>query len=122
MEQPIKHFRKISDRREPPGMERVVLKKLPLYFAGGTLVPVLVSVFSHLFPPDGNPGEVLKQIQIVDYLALGFGMTAWTAVLTVAIGCLVVVVMKGPHYAADSYYLDGSRERAKQQPREDAEP
>ena len=93
-------------------MERVVLKKLPAAFLGGTLVPVLVSAFNHLLPPDGTPIETTKQLKIVDFMALGFGMTAWTAVLTVAIGCLVVIVMKGPHYAADSYNLDGTHEPA----------
>ena len=86
------------------------MKKLPLAFLGGTLVPILVSVLSHLFPPDGTPIAIAKQLRIVDYMALGFGMTAWTAVLTVAIGCLVVIIMKGPHYAADSYNLDGTHE------------
>jgi hypothetical protein len=109
------NFRKISDHREPPGMEWVVFKKLPMAFLGGTLVPVLVSVFSHLFPPDGVPIEVAKRLKIVDYMALGFGMTAWTAVLTVAIGCLVVIVMKGPHYAADSYNMDGTHESGDKQ-------
>ena len=96
-------------------MERVVFKKLPMAFLGGTLVPVLVSVFSHLFPPEGVPIEVAKRLKIVDYMALGFGMTAWTAVLTVAIGCLVVIVMKGPHYAADSYNMDGTHESGDEQ-------
>ncbi|MEJ2137868.1 MAG: hypothetical protein P8Y61_00200 [Gammaproteobacteria bacterium] len=102
-------FRKISDRREPPGMERLVLKKLPLYWAGGTCVPLLVAMLARMLPPDGSVVEAAKRLHIIDYVAAGAIMTVWTAVLTVAIGCLVVVVMKGPHYAADSYYLDGPR-------------
>jgi hypothetical protein len=27
----------------------------------------------------------------------------WTLVLTVAIGCVIVIVMKGPAYVADGY-------------------
>jgi hypothetical protein len=99
-------FRKIDDHREPPGMERVILKKLPLYLAGGTVVPALVTVFSHLFPPAGTSIEVAKQTGILDYVALGAVFTVWTAALTVAIGCLVVIVMKGPTYAADSYPME----------------
>jgi hypothetical protein len=102
-------FRKISDRREPPGMERWVLKKLPLYWAGGTCVPLMLAILARMFRPDGTPLEIMKRLHIIDYVAAGAIMTVWTAVLTVAIGCLVVVVMKGPHYAADSYYLDGPR-------------
>ena len=49
---------------------------------------------------------VAKHLYWVDALAIGAVMTVWTAVLTVAIGCWVVMVMKGPHYAADSYPLN----------------
>jgi len=99
-------FRKINDHREPPGMERVVLKKLPMYIAGGTAVPALVAAFSRLSPPEGAPLAIAKQIGIIDYVAMGAVFTVWTAALTVAIGCLVVIVMKGPTYAADSYYME----------------
>lgn len=101
-------FKKVSDHREPPGLERAVLKKLPLYWAGGTVIPLLMVALARMLPPDGGVLEVAKQLQIIDYVALGAVMTVWTAVLTIAIGCGVVIVMKGPHYSADSYYLDGT--------------
>jgi hypothetical protein len=102
----MKLFRKISNHREPPGMERVVLKKLPMYLAGGTAVPALVAAFSRISPPAGTSLAIAKQIGIIDFVALGAVFTVWTAALTVAIGCLVVIIMKGPAYAADSYYME----------------
>ena len=33
-------------------------------------------------------------------------------VLTVAVGCWVTAVMKGPHYVADSFPVDSPRDRA----------
>jgi hypothetical protein len=33
-----------------------------------------------------------------------------TLVLTLAIGCVIVMVMKGPAYVADPYFLDGSKQ------------
>lgn len=102
-------IRKVNDYREPPGLEKLVLKKLPLYWLGGTCIPLLLSALARMLPPDGSVVEIAKRVHMIDYLAAGAIMTVWTAVLTVAIGCLVVVVMKGPHYAADSYYLDGPR-------------
>jgi hypothetical protein len=33
-----------------------------------------------------------------------------TLVLTLAIGCVIVMVMKGPAYVADPYFLDGSNQ------------
>jgi hypothetical protein len=100
-------FRKIDGHREPPGLEREVLKKLPMYVAGGTFVPALVAAFSRLFPPaDFVPAEIAKQIRFIDYMALGAVFTVWTAALTVVIGCVVVIVMKGPIYMADSYPME----------------
>jgi hypothetical protein len=103
---PMQLFRKIDDHCEPPGMERVVLRKLPTYLAGGTMVPALVAVFGRISPPEGAPLVIAKQIGIIDYVALGAVFTVWTAALTVAIGCLVVIIMKGPTYAADSYPME----------------
>jgi hypothetical protein len=31
-------------------------------------------------------------------------------VLTLAIGCVIVMVMKGPAFVADPYFLDGTHE------------
>ena len=102
----MKLFRKLDNHREPPGLERVVLKKLPIYLAGGTAVPLLVTILGRLFPPEGSVLEINKQTHIIDYIAIGAVFTVWTAALTVAIGCLVVIVMKGPTYVADSYYME----------------
>jgi hypothetical protein len=37
----------------------------------------------------------------MDYVAAGVVVFHWTAVLTLAIGCVVVMLMKGPGYVAD---------------------
>jgi hypothetical protein len=38
-----------------------------------------------------------------------------TAVLTIAIGCIVVMIMKGPAYVADGYELDAADAPAPQE-------
>lgn len=101
----MKYLKKLHSRREPPGLERVILRKLPMFLVGGTLVPFLISGFSRLFPPDRSADLIAKHIQMMDILAIALGITAWTAVFTVAIGCIVVVLMKGPAYVADAYDL-----------------
>ena len=73
--------------------------------AGGTLIPILVSLGSRLFPPQGPAAAVTKHIKTMDILAIATGLTLWTAILTVTIGCFVVIVMKGPAYVADRYDL-----------------
>ena len=97
---------KLHNRREPPGLERAILRKLPMALAGSTLVPIFLSLGVRIVTPDGSIADVAKQTTSVDIFAIALGVTAWTAVLTVAIGCVVVIVMKGPAYIADAYPLD----------------
>lgn len=40
-----------------------------------------------------------------DYQMIGVVVLHWTLVLTLAIGCFIVRVMKGPAYVADAYPL-----------------
>ena len=94
-----------NSRKEPPGLEREILRKLPKYLAGGTLVPIFVSIATRLFPPTGTAPEIAKHLVTVDIYAIAAVITVWTAVFTVAIGCVVVVLMKGPGYVADAYDL-----------------
>ena len=97
-----------NSRREPPGLEWTILKKLPQVLFAGTLVPLAISLSSRLFEPQGTAAEVAKQIKTVDIMSIATVVTLWMAMLTVAIGCCVVVIMKGPAYVADSYELPDS--------------
>jgi hypothetical protein len=49
-------------------------------------------------------------------VVVGVVVFHWTAVLTIAIGCVVVIVMKGPAYVADGLAVSHS-----DQPRADPE-
>ena len=40
------------------------------------------------------------------YVMLGLVMLHWTLVLTLAIGCVIVMLMKGPAYVADAYPME----------------
>ena len=98
--------------REVPGMEWVILKKLPITLLAGTLIPLVISLSNRLFPHEGTAIQIVKIVKIVDILSIAIVITVWTAVFTVAIGCFVVVVMKGPGYVADAYELvDSERPR-----------
>ena len=97
-----------NSRRAVPGVERVILKKLPMVLLGGTLIPAFFSALNHAFPPDGPPSIVSRHLTSLDIFAMASAVTVWMTVLTVAIGCLIVVVMKGPAYVADAYPLPDS--------------
>ena len=101
-------FRKLHNRRSPPGLERAIWRKLPLALAASVLVPVGLSVGTRLFPPQGPDFMVAKTTATVDIFAFAMGLTAITAVVTIAIGCIVVMIMKGPAYVADGYALDAA--------------
>jgi hypothetical protein len=102
----MRWLNKLPDyRREPPGLERRLLRRLPMHLLGGTLVPVLFGIASRLWPPAGAPSALAAHFQFIDIVAIALIVTAWTAVLTLAVGCCVVVVMKGPAYVADRYDL-----------------
>jgi hypothetical protein len=97
-----------NSRRAPSGLEWVILKKLPMVLLGGTLIPAFFSALSHAFPPEGPPLIVARHLTSLDIFAIASALTISMTVLTVAIGCFIVVMMKGPAYVADAYPLPDS--------------
>lgn len=84
----------------PSGYEWLVLKKIPRIFLICTALPCAVMLAFYL----SNASINRDQEQVI-YLCLGLLFTAWFFIGTVAIGCVVVMIMKGPAYVADPYEL-----------------
>ena len=100
-------FTKLHGRRVPPGLEWRILRRLPHISLAGSLIPVALAVLVRLLPPE--PGvDIAKHIKTVDIFAIATAITFFTGILTVAIGCVVVYIMKGPAYVADAYPLQHS--------------
>jgi hypothetical protein len=97
-------FTRLHGRRDPPGLEWRILKKLPHITAVGLLIPVVLSVLVRILPHDPSI-NIAKHVKTVDIFAIAAAITFLTAVLTLAIGCIVVYIMKGPAYVADAYPL-----------------
>ncbi|MEN8803057.1 MAG: hypothetical protein ABF297_13885, partial [Thiogranum sp.] len=87
-------------QREPHGMEWALVKKLPYALLAGTAIPAITALGLRFLEYEGDANEVAKFIKTVDIALIAAAVTAWTAVLTIAIGCFVVIVMKGPAYVA----------------------
>lgn len=105
----MQFFQKLpGSRREPPGLERRIMAKLPLFLAAGTAIPLLCYLIAGLFPPSDLTAE--KYVTGVGIAAIAATLTAWTAAFTIAIGCLIVMIMKGPAYVADRYPLSDAEE------------
>lgn len=96
-----------SSRRSAPGLEWLIWRKLPLILVAGTALPVAGLVLLHL-TMDITTAADARWLQMANYLVAGVLVLHWTAVLTVGIGCLIVMVMKGPAYTADSYIVSHS--------------
>ncbi len=94
-----------GSRREPHGLEWRIAKKLPWVLLGGTAVPALCFLYAAVFPNPDIGDSIEKYLSGVAIAAAAATLTIWTAVFTVAIGCGIVWIMKGPAYVADRYPL-----------------
>ena len=94
-----------GSQSSPPGIERQILKRIPMALIGSAAVPLLLVLFTNWFPPEGPDELVAKQLLTIEIMAWSIAVTGWTAVFTVTIGCAIVWIMKGPGYVADAYQL-----------------
>jgi hypothetical protein len=89
--------------RSPAGLEWQVWRRLPAILAWGTLLPLSgVLALWCASPADGNAAHD-PALDLWIYQLLGLVVLHWTLVFTLAIGCGIVMLMKGPAYAADTY-------------------
>ena len=101
---------RLHNHRHPPGLERVILRKLPKIILGGIFIPIFMIVFVRLLPLSGTAMDVAKYQISVDILAISLVFMVCSAAFTVTIGCVIVMLMKGPAYVADAYELEDSDE------------
>lgn len=90
----------------PPGLERLVLRRLPGGLLLGTLVIGLPALLARLFLWSGSEAEVAMRIMTIDLYVIAVVVLHWTVVFTIAIAAFIVMVMKGPAYVADAYPLE----------------
>ena len=95
-------------QRTPYGFEWRLLRLLPHVLLAGTALPVLMALLARFFFNQGSASEIERQIQTFDFVMVGLLAFVWTAMLTVAIGCVIVWLMKGPAYVADGYLVSHS--------------
>ena len=93
------YFKKLPNFvRSPTGLEWHLFKKLPRYFLIGISTPSLALLALYF----GN--DVLSNQQLTTiYICLGLIFSVLFFIGAIAIGCIVVIIMKGPAYVADAY-------------------
>jgi hypothetical protein len=89
--------------RVAPGLEQAIWRRLPAVLAWGSLLPVLVAGLLHWLASDAAAGSGDSSLLLWDFRLIGVVVFHWTLVGTVALGCVIVRVMKGPGYVADAY-------------------
>ena len=60
-------------------------------------LPLVESLFSNA------ADEITKLHTLIDYLAIAIFVAVLPIIVTVTIGCIIVMLMKGPAYVADAY-------------------
>lgn len=101
-----KRWRRLpGSRTEPAGLERKVLRKMPMIALAGTAACVSVSLLARLVWWGDESAETLRALQMVDIWVIAAVVLHWTVVAVVAIYAFIVFVMKGPAYVADRYEL-----------------
>jgi hypothetical protein len=96
--------------RSPSGLEWVLWRKLPWIAIAGTLAPLGILAVLHFFGEGASDAAQERWLQRADFIVGAVVLFHWTMVITVGIGCCIVMVMKGPSYLADSYHLSHSDE------------
>lgn len=101
---------KLHNHRYPPGLEREILKKVPKYLLASFFIPLFMSIFVRIPPVEGlftrTVEEVAKLHSTIDFLAIAIFISVLPIILTLTIGCVIVMLMKGPAYTLDAYKLD----------------
>lgn len=93
-------------RRYPSGLEWVLFKKLPLLTLAGFAVIAVLWGVALLWPWEGSVKEIANTIGRFEFALIGAAIFHITMMVTLAIGCVVVMIMKGPRYTADSYPVE----------------
>ena len=83
-------------QKSPAGWERVLLRRLPRALWLGTALLAACAGLARLLPWSGTASEVSTRLATIDIWLISLVVLHWTVVLTLAIGAVIVLVMKGP--------------------------
>ena len=73
-----------------------------------TIESALVAFGARFVVAGDTAAQLARKVQHIDFMMVGLVIFIWTLVLTVAIGCVIVWLMKGPAYVADGLEVSHS--------------
>jgi len=89
---------------------RTVRNRLAWAAAAGVVLPWVAGEWVKRWQQIDMPLDQMRGEMMVDFIVAGTIVTALTLVFTVAMGCWVTAVMKGPRITADSFPVDSPRD------------
>ncbi len=92
--------------RAPAGLEWRLVRKLPKLALLGLLALLVLWGIVHAWHFDGDPQDIERKLRTFNYMLIGAAIFHVTMVITAALGCLIVMIMKGPQYTSDSYPVE----------------
>lgn len=95
-------LQRLSFKPERPGLEWAIWRRLPALLAWGIVLPVVFAVVRRWASAPATPAQE-RLLLVGDYTLVGFVVLYVSLLAAVAVGCLVVIVMKGPARVADAY-------------------
>lgn len=87
-------------------MEWQIWKRLNWIVLAGTVLPLAAAALGYLLHWLDPSASGARAAEHFFYVMVGLVILHWTLVLTLAIGCVIVMLMKGPAYVADAYPLE----------------
>jgi hypothetical protein len=108
----MKLLRKLPGfQRSPAGLEWRIWKRLHWVWLAGTALPLMASGLAYALGRLNPSAGGARAAEHFFYVMAGLVILHWTLVLTLAIGCAIVILMKGPAYVADAYPMEQPAER-----------
>lgn len=108
-------------QRTQIGLEWHLWRKLPLIALVGSVLPLLCLALIYLCTDSQADAAQARWLQMMNYVVGGVIVFHWSMVVTVGIGCVIVMIMKGPGYVADGYKVSHSDQpRARMETTEEA--
>lgn len=95
-----------------PGFERVVLRGMPTALTFGLAILLLPSILSRLPNVSVHALQFQALTSRVELYTIGLLVCYCNLMLVIAIGAVIVKLMKGPVFVADSYPLPDADEPA----------
>lgn len=91
--------------RSPPGLEWKIFKKIHWISLGGLLLLSIFAWAGRWYATCASLNQIDDWITQWDFMLWGVFFFFVSMMIALTVGCVLVIIMKGPRYTADPYVL-----------------